>query len=208
MSVFVFPGQKVADWQDGGQVLGQGLYVQDGTIIASLAGELTTTSTTSSTTTTTTPTTTAIMQVIPHTAIRSRPYTQTIPAVGQTVLGQVTRLNSKYAGVDILAVEGSGQRFMEPVKGTVRLQDIVSVEEREIPPIQHAFRPGDVVRARVIGIGDPSAGLLLSTGVEDRLGVVYARSAAAAAPLLPAAWNEMVCSQTGLREKRKCAKPE
>ena len=194
--MFVLPGQKLVDWSEG-IVLGAGVYESDGAVYASLAGEFKKSDD-------------GALSVELRNA-HHRPYTQVIPSIGQTVLGQVVKLNSKYAGVDILGIEaagGSNQRFMEPVKGTVRLQDILSIEEREIPLIQNAFRPGDLIRARVIGVGDPSAGLLLSTGAEACLGVVYGRSAAAGAPLLPCAWNEMSCSRTGLKEKRKCAKPE
>lgn len=193
---FVLPGQQVADETTDTSSLGTGVYQREagGPVFASLAGNLIVSD--------------GVVSVRPNESQQRRPYTQVIPAIGQTVLGQIVKLNSKYAGVDILAIDGSSQRFMEPVKGTIRLQDIVSHDEREVPLIQHAFRPGDVVKARVIGVGDPSAGLLLSTGVDAGLGVVYGKSAAAGAPLLPVAWNEMVCSQTGLREKRKCAKPE
>lgn len=191
--MFVLPGQKVAEWTEG-ILLGAGVYEREGVVYASLAGEVKKRE--------------GDGVVFVEQATQFRPYTQVIPAIGQTVLGQVVKLNSKYAGVDILSIEGSNQRFMEAVKGTIRLQDIVSVEEREVPQIQHAFRPGDLVRARVIGVGDPSAGLLLSTGMEACLGTVYGKSAAAGAPLMPAAWNEMICSRTGLKEKRKCAKPE
>jgi exosome complex component CSL4 len=190
--MFVLPGQRLAEWTEE-MLLGVGIYEREGSIFASLAGEVKKTAE-------------GVWFIEQDSQLR--PYTQVIPAIGQTILGQVVKLNSKYAGVDIWSIEGSGQRFMESVKGTIRLQDIVSAEEREVPSIQNAFRPGDLIRARVIGVGDPSAGLLLSTGVEAKLGVIYGKSAAAGAPLLPAAWNEMTCSRTGLKEKRKCAKPE
>lgn len=129
-----------------------------------------------------------------------------IPAIGHTIFGKVVKLSSKYAGVDILSVEGSSQ-LMEPVKGTLRTQDILSIEEKDIPSIQSAFRPGDIIKARIIGVGDPSAGFLLSTGLSTDLGVVYGKSAAAGAPLVAYSWKEMICSKTGAKEPRKCAKP-
>jgi exosome complex RNA-binding protein Csl4 len=59
-----------------------------------------------------------------------------------------------------------------------------------------------------MGVGDAQAGFLLSTGIDPRLGVVFARSAATAEPMVPAAWNAMLCPATGRREPRKCALPD
>ena len=70
------------------------------------------------------------------------------------------------------------------------------------------FRPGDLVRAKIIGVGDASSGFLLSTATSPTHGVVFARCAASGQALVPVAWNQMVCSQTGLKEPRKAARPE
>ena len=187
----VLPGQKVAD-SSSGHTAGFGIYERNGYLIAALPGTLTQTPSN-------------VLSV--QTSSSSRLHTQTIPVIGQNIIGRIVRITSKYAGIDILAVDGE-LPLMEPIKGTIRTQDIVEVEEKEVPPVHLAFRPGDLVRARIIGVGDPSAGFLLSTGIDARLGVIYGKSAAAGAPLLPFAWNEMICSKTGVKEKRKCAKPE
>lgn len=191
----VLPGQKVAETNSGLQT-GYGVYEKEGYLIASLPGTLIQSSEN-------------ILSVQTSSSLSSskKLHTQVIPNIGQDIIGKIVKITSKYAGVDILAVDGE-LPLMEPIKGTIRTQDIVEVEEKEIPPVHLAFRPGDLVRARMIGIGDPSAGYLLSTGVTPHLGVIYGKSAAAGAPLLPYAWNEMICSQTGIKEKRKCAKPK
>ena len=130
-----------------------------------------------------------------------------IPGIGDNIIGKVTKITSKYAGVDILLVEGSIP-LGEPVKGTLRIQDIFPIEEKDISNIQHSYRPGDIISGKIIGIGDPSAGFLLSTGLSAEHGVLYAKSTAAGVPLLPYSWNEMICSKTGIKERRKCAKPK
>ena len=56
-------------------------------------------------------------------------------------------------------------------------------------------------------MGDASAGFLLSTGVEQTLGVVHAKAAVSGEPLVPVSWNEMICPKTGAKEPRKPAKP-
>lgn len=196
--VHVLPGQQIAEMTSN-IVLGTGIYERHGYAHAALVGTLEQRAGTDGKVT---------LSVVPMQ--RSTSHTM-VPSIGQDILCRVIRLNSKYAAVDILAVEEGGsdcsQVLMEPIRGTIRLQDITDVDEKDVPPIQLAFRPGDIVRSRVIGMGDPSAGLLLSTGISAEHGVVFAKSAAAAAPLLPFAWNEMICSKTGIKERRKCAKP-
>lgn len=81
-------------------------------------------------------------------------------------------------------------------------------DEKEVPQIPLAFRPGDLIRAKILGIGDAAAGFLLSTSLDPRYGVVFARGAASGEPLVPVAWNQMVCSKTGARETRKAARPD
>lgn len=188
----VLPGQKVAEFGSNLQA-GHGIYEKDGFFIASLPGTLMQSA--------------SNVLSVQCSATTKKVHNQVMPVIGQDIIGKIAKITSKYAGVDILSVDGESP-LMEPIKGTIRTQDIVEVEEKEIPPIHLAFRPGDLVRARIIGVGDLSAGFLLSTGVSPHLGVIYGKSSAAGAPLLPYAWNEMICSQTGVKEKRKCAKPK
>lgn len=158
-----------------------------------------------------------------------------VPQVGQTIVGTVTKLTTRYVGVDILVGEpygsggtvrgGEGEStsspvdagmsspsaiyYGEPFKGTLRSQDVWPAEDREVPAqLYQACRPGDLIRARIIGVGDASAGFLLSTGLEAELGVIFAKGAASGQPLVPISWREMICPQTGIREARKAAKPQ
>ena len=70
--------------------------------------------------------------------------------------------------------------------------------------LYECFRPGDVVTAKVISLGDAQS-YYLSTA-EDTLGVVYAESEGGK-ELVPASWTEMVCAETGVKELRKVASP-
>lgn len=191
----VVPGQKVAEISSTLKS-GHGIYEKDEYLVASLPGTLIQSSEN-------------VLFVQPPSSNNpiKKLHTQVIPTIGQDIIGRIIKITSKYAGVDILSVDGE-LPLMEPIKGTIRTQDIVEIEEKEIPPVHLAFRPGDLVRARIIGISDPSAGYLLSTGLNPHLGVIYGKSAAAGVPLRPFAWNEMICSHTGIKEKRKCAKPK
>merc|ERR1712211_185800 len=66
------------------------------------------------------------------------------------------------------------------------------------------FRPGDIVLARVISLGDAGGGYLLSTA-ENSLGVVIAKSEAGAL-MVPVSWTEMQCPSSYSVEERKVAK--
>lgn len=132
-----------------------------------------------------------------------------VPQPNQIVLCRITKVTPRFAGVDILATSHGPTTFTKlpyPFKATIRSHDIYNVEERDPPSVYDSFRPTDLVTAQVIGLGDTSTGLLLSTGTRPELGVVQARSVGGG-KLLPVAWNEMVCDRTGLRERRKVAKP-
>ena len=124
----------------------------------------------------------------------------------------MTKISSKYAAVDIRGIQKdltSSIVLPEPFRGTIRTQDVWPEEERDQNiPVSLCFAPGDLVVAKVIGIGDVSAGFLLSTATDPTFGVIFARSAVSGEPLVPVSWNTMVCSKTGAKEQRKCAKPD
>lgn len=93
----------------------------------------------------------------------------------------------------------------ETFKGIVRSQDIKSTN-RDKTKVIESFRPGDIVRAVVISLGDGS-NYYLSTARND-LGVIFAKSDGGAGDLMYAIdWETMISSKTGEMEKRKCANP-
>lgn len=93
----------------------------------------------------------------------------------------------------------------ETFKGIIRTQD-VRLTDRDRVKIIECFKPGDIVRAFIISLGDGS-NYYLSTAKND-LGVVFARSEGGAGGFMYAVdWQTMICPETGIIEKRKCAKP-
>lgn len=70
--------------------------------------------------------------------------------------------------------------------------------------IYNSFRPGDIIKAEVISLGDARS-YILSTA-KNELGVIFATSVAGAT-MVPISWQEMQCPKTKAIELRKCAKP-
>lgn len=106
-----------------------------------------------------------------------------------------------------------------------RSQDVRATEKDKVK-IYNSFRPGDVVRAEVISLGDARS-YMLSTA-KNELGVIFATSVAGTgqhgtdlrrgkndaysrhvvgATMIPISWQEMQCPITKTIEYRKCAKP-
>ena len=76
--------------------------------------------------------------------------------------------------------------------------------EKDRVEMYNCFRPGDLVLARVISLGDPTAGYLLTTA-ENSLGVVIAKSEVGST-MVPVSWTEMQCTTSYTIEQRKVAK--
>lgn len=66
-----------------------------------------------------------------------------------------------------------------------------------------SFRPGDIILARVLSLGDAQAYLL--TTAENELGVVSATSESGET-MIPISWCEMQCPKTLMKENRKVAR--
>ena len=124
------------------------------------------------------------------------------PSVGDMVTCRVTRIQSRLASVEIICV-GNGV-LRNAASGLIRREDILPRVEGLETQVYRAFRPGDVVLARVISLGD-SRSYFLSTAAPE-LGVVIARSAEGHR-MTPLSWREMECPVSKAREPRKCAKP-
>jgi len=211
-SLFVVPGQRIATTGTPGT----GVYLSPttGQLHASLVG------------TASLDPHTGIISVMPHPVNACR---SVVPAVDQLVVGVVSKLTAKYAAVDIRAIiqDGVGKKQMilpEPFRGTIRMQDIWLEEDYRTATaalasgtpassvatpllLSSCFAPGDIVRCKVLGVGDAQAGFLLSTGAAPSLGVVFARGSQGE-PLVPVAFNSMLCPTTGRKEPRKCARPD
>lgn len=123
-----------------------------------------------------------------------------VPEVNSVVTCKVASVNPRMAKVAIVCVDQIPVK--EHFRGIIRVQDVRATEKDKVE-IYKSFRPGDIVQARVISLGD-SRSYFLSTA-ENELGVVAATSAAGHA-LIPISWSEMQCQGSGIVEQRKVAK--
>lgn len=126
---------------------------------------------------------------------------RTVPEVGSRVICKVININERQAKVNMLCLEGNV--LPEPFHGVIRRED-VRATEKDTVEIFNSFRPGDMVRARVISLGEGPS-YILSTA-SNELGVVLARCHECGEMMSPTSWCDMQCNKTSVREKRKVAK--
>ncbi|KAJ9143873.1 Exosome component 1 [Pleurostoma richardsiae] len=126
---------------------------------------------------------------------------EVLPEVNNVVLCRVTRTSPRQAVVAILVC---GDTVLEAEwQGVIRVQDVRATEKDRVK-IHESFRPGDIVRAQVISLGD-QANYYLSTA-KNEFGVIMATSEAGNT-MYPVSWKEYKDPETGLSEPRKVAKP-
>lgn len=123
-----------------------------------------------------------------------------VPQIGNMVLARVVKTTTQFAKLEIMCVEGKTLETEFP--GMIRQQDVRATEVDKVV-IYESFRPGDIVRAQVISLGDSRSYYLCTA--RNELGVVFATSMAGA-PMIPISWKEMQCTKTNIREPRKVAK--
>ncbi|XP_061342593.1 uncharacterized protein LOC133288789 [Gastrolobium bilobum] len=123
-----------------------------------------------------------------------------VPEPGSIVIARVTKVMARSASADIVCV---GQKSVrEKFTGIIRQQDVRATEIDKVD-MHLSFRPGDIIRALVLSLGDARA-YFLSTA-KNELGVVSAESTAGAT-MVPISWTEMQCPLTAQIEQRKVAK--
>lgn len=109
------------------------------------------------------------------------------------------------SGAATFSIHQGSSDLGETFKGIIRSQDIRSTERDRVKVIE-SFKPGDIVRAQILSLGD-GTNYYLTTARND-LGVVFAKARNGAGGLMYAVdWQTMVCPTTGDVEQRKCAKP-
>ncbi|KAF3452380.1 hypothetical protein FNV43_RR02813 [Rhamnella rubrinervis] len=123
-----------------------------------------------------------------------------VPEPGAIVIARVTKVMARMASTDIMCVGPKAVR--EKFSGIIRQQDVRATEIDKVE-MHLSFRPGDIVRALVLSLGDARA-YYLSTA-KNELGVISAESATGE-PMVPISWTEMQCPLTGQIEQRKVAK--
>eukprot|EP00892_Ulva_mutabilis_P005131 jgi/Ulvmu1/2990/UM015_0030.1 len=122
-----------------------------------------------------------------------------VPAVGDVVFSRVTRINKRMCTTEIVQI--GDQQLPVPFQGVIRVQDVRATEIDKVL-MDECFRPGDVVRARVLSLGTMRE-YFLTTAKPD-LGVVSAVSTAEHS-MIPVNWESMRCPESGNVEKRKVA---
>ncbi|EFY84945.1 exosomal core protein CSL4 [Metarhizium acridum CQMa 102] len=124
-----------------------------------------------------------------------------LPDVNNVVLARVVRLMPKQA---IVVIQQVGDTVLQTEwQGVIRVQDVRATEKDKVK-MYESFKPGDIVRAQVISLGD-QANYYLSTA-SNELGVIMATSEAGN-DMVPVSWKEYQDPETGLSESRKVAKP-
>jgi exosome complex RNA-binding protein Csl4 len=125
-----------------------------------------------------------------------------IPTISSIVTCKVTNVGSTSCRVSIHCLEK--ETLKHPFKGIIRKEDIREIEKGTVE-IHKCFRVGDIILARVIGVGENHS-FLLSTA-EDELGVSVAYSRFnKKTPMVPVNWTQMRCPKTFVKELRKVAK--
>lgn len=181
----VVPGLRICQ-SDEGHVSGPGTYAQHGYIYSSLVGEIKLNN---------------MPDKIVMVEVEGVGQKIVVPTAGDIVTVRILSCNPRFAKAHIVCVRDVV--LSEPFRGQIRREDVRATEKDRVE-MYRSFRPGDIVLARVLSLGDATAGYLLTTG-ESELGVVIARSEVGAA-MVPVSWTEMQCPKTYNKEFRKVAK--
>jgi len=182
---------------------GPGTHVEGDEVIASLSGLSTITANPGSNPTTGVsrppkPSSSRAPLVVASRAIAT---SNRLPAVHDTVLARVTRVQAQQIAVTVQVVGGAV--CADGFAAVVRREDVRGWEADRVV-MAEAFRVGDVLRAVVLSLGD-QASYALGTA-RNELGVLLARSERGTA-MVPVSWKEFCDPVTGRLEARKVAKP-
>jgi len=121
--------------------------------------------------------------------------------VGDVVLSRVTHIMSNQVSCDIIAVDD--MQLRTSARGVIRREDVRQTETDQASLLE-CFRPGDIVRAAIVSLGD-SRQYFLSTADQDG-GVRFAMSIDGNV-MQPVSWQQMRDPVSGLLEPRKVAVP-
>ncbi|NXG44435.1 EXOS1 protein, partial [Psilopogon haemacephalus] len=179
-----FLGERLCSAEEA--TAGSGTYIRHGFIFSSLAGCMEKTSEDGG---------------LPVVSVVRDAESQLLPDVGAVVTCKVCSINSRFAKVHILYI--GSVPLKSTFRGTIRREDIRATEKDKVE-VYKSFRPGDIVLAKVISLGDAQSNYLLSTA-ENELGVVVARSEAGV-QMVPISWCEMQCPKTHTKDFRKVAR--
>ncbi|XP_013087934.2 exosome complex component CSL4-like [Biomphalaria glabrata] len=128
-------------------------------------------------------------------------YAQTvIPFINAIVTARVTNINPRYCKCEILTV--GDKPLSDFYRGLIKKEDVRTTEKDRVE-LYKCFRPGDIIIARVISLGDAQS-YILSTA-ENELGVIIGMSQDGI-KMVPTSWCKMQCPKTLNEEFRKVAK--
>ncbi|KAM9612181.1 exosome complex component CSL4 isoform 3-T3 [Morphnus guianensis] len=190
---YCVPGERLCSTEEA--TAGSGTYTRHGFIFSSLAGCLEKRSEDSGLILP------SAAPQLPVVSVVRDAESQLLPDVGAVVTCKVCSINSRFAKVHILYVGSTPLK--STFRGTIRREDIRATEKDKVE-VYKSFRPGDIVLAKVISLGDAQSNYLLSTA-ENELGVVVARSEAGV-QMVPISWCEMQCPRTHTKDFRKVAR--
>ena len=166
----IFPGDSLDEKLYVG---GEGTYMKDGHLRASLLGYAVYEETSDSQ-----------MKRINIISPSRGKTSEKVINVGDIVVAQVVKLGINQLNVEILAV---GDIVLKDVsKGVIRREDI-RLSEVDKLVVRECFLPGDIIKAQVISLGDARQ-YYLSTAAVD-LGVILAKSCKDGTILVPFSWK-------------------
>ncbi|XP_005105231.1 exosome complex component CSL4 isoform X2 [Aplysia californica] len=183
-SIVCVPGQRLSRADDT-HVAGEGTYVRGGFIYSSLVGWLNELKTEEQKVTLT---------------VQTEDSCTVIPTIDAVVTARVTNVNPRFCKCAILSVGTSPLR--DVFRGMIRKEDVRATEKDRVE-MHKCYRPGDIITARVLSLGDAQSYLL--TTAENELGVAMATSEAGV-NMVPVSWCKMQCPKTLNEEFRKVAK--
>lgn len=184
----VLPGQRLASSETA--VAGPGTYELNGSICASITG---------------TPKSEIISEGSkPAISVTSAYPKVVMPKVGSDVICKVTGINPRFVKMDIWVVDGLP--LVSPFRAVLRSPDVRAVEKDAVQ-LHLCFKPGDIVRAKTISLGDAKS-YFLSTAA-DTLGVIHAVSDVTGLAMVPSSgqlcYTEMTEPSANHKEPRKVA---
>lgn len=133
-----------------------------------------------------------------------------LPATGDYVICRVTELGQRQIFVSIEFIDGQAEPCSQ-CRGVIRIRDVRQLDADGVI-IYESFRPGDIIRAQVISLGDARSYYL--TTAKLNLGVIYCENIdGVPMELIPpnpefkttALVHYMKCPVTGSLQPRKAA---
>ncbi|OAF69491.1 Exosome complex component csl4 [Intoshia linei] len=164
-------------------VLGEGVYSRNDKIISSMAGKISISN---------------VNQKI-KIDIKNKNKSFVIPKIDSIVVARVDKVEKIRCTCTIFRVDEIQTSLFY---GVINRDDVRKTEKDKIQ-MYNCFRPGDIIMAKVVSLGEANMYWLATNSNE--LGVILAKSKAGH-QMIPISWQEMQCLETFDKEFRKTAK--